>query len=764
LGGTSITITGTYFTDATEVTIGGVAVTEFTVVDSTIITATTDANVAGSASVLVTTPSGTNDETTIFLYTLPIPEIASVSPSSGSTLGGTSITITGTYFTDATEVTIGGVAVTEFTVVDSTTITATTDANVAGSASVLVTTPSGTNEANSLFEYVLVPPVVSSVSPSSGSTLGGTSITITGTYFADATEVTIGGVAVTEFTVVDSTTITATTDANVAGSASVLVTTPSGTNEANSLFEYVVTAPTVSSLSPSSGSTLGGTSIAIIGTYFTDATAVTIGDVAVAEFTVVNSTAIVATTSANVVGSASVLVTTPSGTNEANSLFEYVETTPTAVSVSPSSGSISGGTSITITGTYFVDVISVTIGGIAATEFTVVNSTTITATTDANVAGPASVLITTPSGTNETNSFFEYIENAPTVTSVSPSSGFTSGGALITITGTYFADVTEVTIGGVAVVEFTVIDSTTITATTDANVAGSASVLVTTSSGTNDANSLFEYVETAPTVLSVSPSGGSTLGGTSIEITGTNFAGTTEVTIGGVAVTEFTVVDSTTITATTDANVAGSASVLITTPSGTNDANSSFEYVEIAPTVSSVSPSRGSTLGGTSITITGASFTGATSVEIGGVSVASFIVVNSTTITAITSARSAGSTSVFVTTPSGTNDDPGYLILNGTYSYYAIVNGRPAYFNQDAGVYIFYFTNANLSPFHETWRIGTDPYATDEISYPYYNAGNSEDDLGPPLSDWYIYKSPILLSLSVGVCNPTPTPTPTPTP
>lgn len=81
------------------------------------------------------------------------PTVASISPSTGSTAGGTNVTITGTGFTGATGVTIGGAAATDVVVNSATTITATTPAGTAGTASVLVTTPAGTNAANTLFTY-----------------------------------------------------------------------------------------------------------------------------------------------------------------------------------------------------------------------------------------------------------------------------------------------------------------------------------------------------------------------------------------------------------------------------------------------------------------------------------------------------------------------------------------------------------------------------------------------------------------------------------
>lgn len=85
---------------------------------------------------------------------------------------------------------------------------------------------------------------MTSISPTSGSTAGGTSVTITGTNLTGASAVTIGGTAATNVTVVSSTSITATTPAKTAGTASVLVTTSGGTNAANTLFTYATPTPT----------------------------------------------------------------------------------------------------------------------------------------------------------------------------------------------------------------------------------------------------------------------------------------------------------------------------------------------------------------------------------------------------------------------------------------------------------------------------------------------------------------------------------------
>ena len=141
-GGTAVTITGTSLIGVTAITIGGVAATGISVVNATTIRAVTSAHGAGAASVVVTAPTGVGTGTGIYTY-VSAPKVSAVNPVVGTTAGGTRITITGTAFTGARTVTIGGVAAASVTVVNTTTITAITPAHDAGAVNVAVTTPSG---------------------------------------------------------------------------------------------------------------------------------------------------------------------------------------------------------------------------------------------------------------------------------------------------------------------------------------------------------------------------------------------------------------------------------------------------------------------------------------------------------------------------------------------------------------------------------------------------------------------------------------------
>ena len=153
--------------------------------------------------------------------------ITSITPNQGCIVGGTQITITGTYMGSTSTVTIGGTSATSFTVVNQNTVQATTPAGSEGLANVGVTTAAGTYTAPQTFTYM--PASVSSVAPNTGTTAGGSQITSTGAYLALTTGVSIGGTPCTDVTVVNATTVTAMTPAGTLGNADVVITGGKGT-------------------------------------------------------------------------------------------------------------------------------------------------------------------------------------------------------------------------------------------------------------------------------------------------------------------------------------------------------------------------------------------------------------------------------------------------------------------------------------------------------------------------------------------------------
>ena len=75
------------------------------------------------------------------------PTITSVTPSTGSIRGGTSVALVGTGFTGATAVKFGAKNATSFNVVDDTHLTAVAPVAAAGQVDITVTNPTGTSVA-----------------------------------------------------------------------------------------------------------------------------------------------------------------------------------------------------------------------------------------------------------------------------------------------------------------------------------------------------------------------------------------------------------------------------------------------------------------------------------------------------------------------------------------------------------------------------------------------------------------------------------------
>ncbi|MCX6690232.1 MAG: IPT/TIG domain-containing protein, partial [Methanoregula sp.] len=121
------------------------------------------------------------------------------------------------------------------------------------------------------------PPTFTSITPSSGPTLGGTDVTIVGTNFVSGGSfgVTIGGTAATSVVRVDSAHITAVTPAGTAGAQNVVITNNDGQTATGTGAYTYVPPPTVTSVVPASGTTAGFTTVTILGTNLVGASAAT---------------------------------------------------------------------------------------------------------------------------------------------------------------------------------------------------------------------------------------------------------------------------------------------------------------------------------------------------------------------------------------------------------------------------------------------------------------------------------------------------------
>jgi hypothetical protein len=254
---------------------------------------------------------------------------------------------------------------------------------------------------------------------------------------------------------------------------------------------------------------------------------------------------------------------------------------PIITSLTPTAGSILGGTTVGITGSNFTTATTVTFDGIPGTGLVVNSDFSITIVTPAHIAGTVEVVVINGAGSSSTaGTANDYAyTTGPTVILLSPNTGPATGTTFVTITGTNFSTLGLIVKFGGITATANFIDAQTIIAVAPAHSAGTVDVIVTTAGGSSPNTVLDDYTytgSTVPVVTGVSPASGPT--GTAVIISGSGFTGATLVTFGGVSAT-FTVNSDISISATVPvAAPGGTIDVRVTTPSGQSANTSADNY------------------------------------------------------------------------------------------------------------------------------------------------------------------------------------------
>lgn len=251
---------------------------------------------------------------------------------------------------------------------------------------------------------------------------------------------------------------------------------------------------------------------------------------------------------------------------------------------------------------------------------------------------------------------------SPQISSFSPASG--GKGDTITIKGGNFNDIISVSFGGVPALSFNIVNSTTVESVIDTGASGDVIV-----KSANDSARIPGFIFTGPPMItSFNPTFGGT--GDTITINGTNFTGSTSVRFGGTPATSFIISSPHLIKAVVDSGSSGNVSIVNSYGVGTLGG---FIYYP-PPTISSFTPTSGGE--GTSVSITGTNFNGATSVSFGGLPVASYNVNSSTSITATVAAGVTGL--IRVTTPGGVAiSSNSFLFPRPTITSFTPTSGSP---------------------------------------------------------------------------------------
>ncbi len=672
-GGNNITVSGTNFLSGIQIFVGGLPCTDTTRVSSTqLVCQVPRHEAAGSVDVRVLNTDGQSGTSPYTYILFPAPHLTSISPDHGTSNGGTAVTAVGTGFTSGVRITLDGEDASNVVLASDTSLTFATKSHIAGAVEVAVINSDGQQHALSNAFTFILPPNVGSVSPSSGSTSGGQSLTITGNDFKDGATVQLGSKSCTPVLFDSASQLRCTSPSQTdEGSYTITVVNPDGQSSSKTgLFTYVFPPPSLTSLSVSEGALVGGTSVDLNGGGFRSPVSVKFGNKSVSNVTFVDSTKVtIITPSQEVAGGVDVELTNGDGQKRSlTSAFTYKDA-PTLDTVTPATGLANVNTLLTITGVGLNELSTVKVDGRPCTSVAVLETNTkISCVAPTGTASATAVDLVVTDSFNQSRTkpqAFRYTSPPPTLSGADILEGPLAGGSLVTLTGANFVTGASVKVGAIAAPDTTVVDSTHVRFHTP----GVAQAVSATIELTNADAQVVTYPQPfiykdAPIIDSVTPATGLSGGGSVLTIVGSGLRSTDTVKLIGAAEIGSgsncgpvnLVVTNTTISCVTSSHAAGVVNVVVTDSYGQVRVKlSAFQYVNPAPTLSGADVLEGPLAGGTLVTLTGTGFLGS-SVKVGGVSSSDPVVVDSTHVRFHTPpATAAASSSIELTNSDGQN-------------------------------------------------------------------------------------------------------------
>ncbi|WP_310964358.1 IPT/TIG domain-containing protein [Nocardioides terrisoli] len=658
---------------------------------------TVDVTVANSAG---TSKSITSDQYTYQAGTPPAaaaPVVTGVSPKTASSAPGQTITVTGKHLRDATQVELNptdgdwGTTVDDPVVVSDSELTITSPGIAAGTYDAVVYGPGGTSATSTTDQITVkdLAPTITSVTPSSGPGIGGTKVTLKGTGLSNVF-LTIGEDGYPRDEVCSYTTCTFTMPPLEQGVplGPVAITADSDNGKSvtrSGAFTYTASAkPIVESVTPDSGTMHGDTPVVVYGHDLNGGT-VTIGGTE-AQGTdypgTCSMTSCVVTSPPHEAGTVDVRVTTHAGTSATGpgSKYSYVHLgKPVVTGVSPSSGFLQDIGDVVVSG-HDLTGGTVYVGGVQATYDDACSRTecNLPYAAPQDKPGTYDVTVETPAGVSDVTDATKYTYYVPTITAVTPSSGWTDGSQKVTITGTHLSadDTWEFgdnlmdnsgTNGQPKRVVCPTSTSCTVNIPSARNT-GQVDVVVTdpagyTSSPKTDADKFTYTQRPPPVVTSVSPDHGVSGGGDMVTVGGHYLSGGT-VRFGDTIANDDVVCTDNQCTLTShydpgfpDPPTDHTVHVTVQTDAGTSATSTAdtFTYQPAGvPTITAVSPDHGTATGGTAVTVTGTNLTNA-SISFGSAGSGSGTTCSSTRCTVSTPKHDLGTVDVTARTAGGTS-------------------------------------------------------------------------------------------------------------
>ena len=261
--------------------------------------------------------------------------------------------------------------------------------------------------------------------------------------------------------------------------------------------------------------------------------------------------------------------------------------------LSPASGSVKGGTLVTISGPNLADAIAVKFGSLPAKKIVSRSATQIVAVSPAGKAGTVDVKVTTAQGTSSVTAADEFTYAVrPAVTGLSLNSDPLAGGISLVITGSNLANASAVLFGKTPTTIISDTGTQLMVFVPTVAKAGTVYVTVVTPGGTCPTSSKgkFTYLP-LPSINRVSPATGPATGGSKVTISGAALANVTAVDFGGTPA-KILSNSSKKIVVVAPSGTAGSVAITVTTAGG-ESAPSTAEFTYVAPAAKPVSAAAG---------------------------------------------------------------------------------------------------------------------------------------------------------------------------
>ena len=679
-GGNEVTVKGNHFQDGAGVNFDNGACGGASVVDPQTIRCTVPpAAAAVEVAVTVKNPDGLSGTLPrAYRYLAPEnPVLTTVIPSTGPVAGGGVVLLLGTGFPANPTVRFGDSLVTEFLSADASSLSVVLPAGTAGTVDVTVGGP-GVLDAvlPEAFTYVEPgPPTLTGIAPAEAPAQGGTVVALTGTDLRPGAQVWFGDAKSPTVWYGGPQGMSASVPPHAAGTVDVRLITP-GYDDSVLTGAFTFTQPgppTLTGITPTSGSAEGGIVVALTGTNLRAGATLWFGDVQATKTWFGGPAGMSAQVPAHAPGSVDVRLSTPGFPDSTlPAAFTFVEPgAPLLTGVAPASGPVEGGIVVAVTGENIRETSVLRFGTTPATNVLIRSAGGLTVTLPPGVAGAVDVALDTPSfQTSVLSKAFTYTQpGAPKVLAVSPTEGPTEGGIVVAVTGTDLRADSVVWFGATPAQTHYFAGPDGIAVVLPAVAAAGTVDVVVKTPGQPDTKLTqgFSYVAApAPAVAAVTPAEGPTEGGILVAVSGQGLRANAQVWFGGTKASETIYGGPNGITARLPAGVAGTVDVRVITP-GFPDAvlPGAFTYTQPGPPqATAVTPTSGPVDGGIVVVVSGVNFRSGSQVTFGGTAAQTLYLTGPTGIAVMLPPGAVGPVDVVVTTPGFPNTQ-----LPGAFTY-----------------------------------------------------------------------------------------------